>query len=304
MIVRRFTLLGVTIAALLAPLARGEMMHPDARMLASSRPVTLVPGLGLVARAVEGAESSYGTDRRMWQRDLHGPQGPMQVSEAAAFDVGGGDRFDPIENRELGRAYLAHMFRRYNNWEDAVIAYNWGPRNLDNWIGAGRPPEGFSALIRTYLGRVMHEAETLAEGRVLAAAAPRSPTTITGAALTPPLPEPKNLALRRAFDLNQADIKGLREFLNATNTAAGGVRPNIQTVSTAPERDPRGAVLAVIRRVAVRPGYEEFRTFPGARTVALAPVSAYRDIALVLIGKLQSECAAIILVDQRRAENR
>ena len=38
----------------------------------------------------------------------------------------------------LGRAYLARMYRRYGNWQDAIAAYNWGPGNLDTWIGGGR----------------------------------------------------------------------------------------------------------------------------------------------------------------------
>jgi hypothetical protein len=29
----------------------------------------------------------------------------------SAADVGGGDRFDETENRELGRSYLAHIMR-------------------------------------------------------------------------------------------------------------------------------------------------------------------------------------------------
>ena len=50
--------------------------------------------LDRVALAVDGAESSHGADLRMWRPEPGGPQGPMQVSAAAAFDVGGGDRFD------------------------------------------------------------------------------------------------------------------------------------------------------------------------------------------------------------------
>ena len=46
--------------------------------------------LDRVAIAVDGAESSHGEDRGMWRPDPSGPQGPMQVSEAAATDVGGG----------------------------------------------------------------------------------------------------------------------------------------------------------------------------------------------------------------------
>src|SRR6266849_67577 len=58
--------------------------------------------LDRVAIAVDGAESSHGEDRGMWRPDPSGPQGPMQVSEAAATDVGGsGDRFDLTQNRAI-----------------------------------------------------------------------------------------------------------------------------------------------------------------------------------------------------------
>src|SRR5204862_7856284 len=38
--------------------------------------------------AVAGAESSYGRNPAMWRPNLAGPQGPMQVSEKAARDLG------------------------------------------------------------------------------------------------------------------------------------------------------------------------------------------------------------------------
>src|SRR5690242_9448652 len=44
--------------------------------------------LDRVATAVDGAESSHGKDIGTWRPDPLGPQGPMQVSEAAAIDVG------------------------------------------------------------------------------------------------------------------------------------------------------------------------------------------------------------------------
>jgi soluble lytic murein transglycosylase-like protein len=43
----------------------------------------------------------------------------------------------------LGRAYLAHLYRRYGNWPDAIAAYNWGPGNMDSWITSGRPISSF-----------------------------------------------------------------------------------------------------------------------------------------------------------------
>jgi Transglycosylase SLT domain len=111
--------------------------------------------LDRIAYGVDGAESSHGSDPRMWRSEPNGPQGPMQVSAAAATDVGGGDRFDATENRELGRAYLAHMFRRYGSWPDAVAAYNWGPGHLDQWIGGGRLADKFPAAVDRYRARVL-----------------------------------------------------------------------------------------------------------------------------------------------------
>jgi Transglycosylase SLT domain len=114
--------------------------------------------LDRVAFAIDGAESSHGLDVRMWRQEPSGPQGPMQITEAAATDVGGGDRFDLVANRALGRAYLGRMFRRYGNWPDAITAYNWGPGNVDSWIGAGRLPDKFPLEVERYRDRVLRDA--------------------------------------------------------------------------------------------------------------------------------------------------
>ena len=119
----------------------------------------LVPGGGAVldrvAFAVDGAESSHGADPGMWRSEPDGPQGPMQVSAAAATDAGGGDRFDDKENRTLGRAYLARMYRRYGSWSDAVAAYNWGPGRMDIWISGGRPVDQLPPAVARYRTRVL-----------------------------------------------------------------------------------------------------------------------------------------------------
>ena len=113
--------------------------------------------LDRVAYAVDGAESSHGEDLTMWSPDPDAPQGPMQVSGPAAADVGGGNRFDLMENRAIGRAYLAQLYIRYKNWPDAIAAYNWGMGNLDNWIKAGRPADKFVIGVAAYLRRVLHD---------------------------------------------------------------------------------------------------------------------------------------------------
>ena len=116
-----------------------------------------VSALDRVTYAVDGAESSHGKDRAMWRTETAGPQGPMQVSEKAAIDVGGGDRFDLTQNRTIGRAYLALLHRRYGNWPDAISAYNWGLGRLDLWIRAGRPTEKLVPGVSKYVHRVMHD---------------------------------------------------------------------------------------------------------------------------------------------------
>jgi hypothetical protein len=113
--------------------------------------------LDRVAFAVDGAESSHGLDPGMWRPDFTAPQGPMQVSAAAASDVGGGDRFDLTQNRLLGRGYLALLFRRYGNWPDTIAAYNWGPGNMDGWIAAGQPAIGFPVEVERYRDRVLRD---------------------------------------------------------------------------------------------------------------------------------------------------
>ena len=122
----------------------------DARMAAAAP-------LDRVAIAVDAAESRHGQDGAMWRTDPSGPQGPMQVSEAAATDAGGGDRFDLAQNRAIGRAYLAQLFSRYRNWPDAIAAYNWGIGKMDAWVKAGRPPDQFLVGVAVYLRRVLHE---------------------------------------------------------------------------------------------------------------------------------------------------
>jgi hypothetical protein len=113
--------------------------------------------LDRVAYAIDGAESSHGKNLAMWRPDPAGPQGPMQVGEKAAIDVGGGNRFDIAQNRAIGRAYLAQLFRRYGNWADAIAAYNWGIGNLDNWIRTGRTDQRLLTGVVAYLHRVLRD---------------------------------------------------------------------------------------------------------------------------------------------------
>jgi hypothetical protein len=137
-----------------APAVPGKLAHSGRPAAKNGDPAA---PLDRVVSAVDGAESSHGSDMAMWRPDPSGPQGPMQVSEAAATDVGGGDRFDSSQNRAIGRAYLLQLYGRYGNWPDAIAAYNWGVGKMDAWVKAGRPPDQFLVGVAVYLRRVLHE---------------------------------------------------------------------------------------------------------------------------------------------------
>jgi hypothetical protein len=150
---------GIAAAALAGEQANG---HADRVVSGKLRPAPKGASLAAapidrVVTAVDAAESSHGRDMAMWRPDPTGPQGPMQVTEAAATDVGGGDRFDITQNRAIGRAYLTQLFGRYGNWPDAIAAYTWGIGKMDAWVKAGRPPDKLLVGVEVYLRRVLHE---------------------------------------------------------------------------------------------------------------------------------------------------
>ena len=205
------------------------------------RPVNILRGAGLpgttetelfgpapaadldrVAFAVDGAESSHGADLRMWRPEPGGPQGPMQVSAAAAFDAGGGDRFDLAQNRALGRAYLARMYRRYGNWQDAIAAYNWGPGNLDAWIGGGRAADKLPLAVERYRNRALREAVLAETGITTASRWALGATSAPGPADRPPVPA--SVAVAFVVDALQrgaaAGDAALREFAAALHGRA------------------------------------------------------------------------------------
>ncbi len=176
--------------------------------------------LDRIAFAVDGAESSHGADLRMWRPEPGGPQGPMQVTAAAAFDVGGGDRFDLAENRALGRAYLARMYRRYGNWPDAIAAYNWGPGNLDAWIGGGRAVDKFPLEVERYRNRVLREAALAEPGLTKASGWP------LGAA---PPPAPANPAPAEALTAAAFAIDALQRGAAAGDAAIGELAARLRS---------------------------------------------------------------------------
>ncbi len=62
---------------------------------------------------------------------------------------------DAEYNAALGNAYLGHMQKKYNNDLFALMAYNWGPGNVDRWIKGGMKPEGVPLETKNYIKKIL-----------------------------------------------------------------------------------------------------------------------------------------------------
>lgn len=71
--------------------------------------------------------------------------GLAQVLPSTAADMGvTGDLCDPANSLRAGARYLKRMFSKYNDWQTALTAYNWGPGHMDRALAAGVAPKSDS----------------------------------------------------------------------------------------------------------------------------------------------------------------
>ena len=96
---------------------------------------------------LEGPQTKYGTAK-----------GEMQVLDMTNRDPGFGVRpakdDSPDERARVGEDYLAAMVKRYGNRETALVAYNWGPGNTDNWLKKGGDFAKLPAETQNYVAKI------------------------------------------------------------------------------------------------------------------------------------------------------
>ena len=124
-------------------------------------------GGGLVAFATGGSGMADLYDDVEWQESRgrqgavspKGARGVMQLMPGTARDPGYGITpaadDSEAENRRVGQQYLDAMFRKYGDKKTALMAYNWGPGNVDKWIKAGKPADRVPAETRNYVAKVL-----------------------------------------------------------------------------------------------------------------------------------------------------
>jgi Transglycosylase SLT domain len=81
-----------------------------------------------------------------------GAVGLMQLMPETAKSLGVTNRFDPEQNKQAGRKYLSQLVNKYNDIEKALIAYNWGPGNVDKH-GIEHAPEESKKYARSIISR-------------------------------------------------------------------------------------------------------------------------------------------------------
>jgi hypothetical protein len=90
-----------------------------------------------------------------------GAKGLMQLMDGTARDLGVTDSFDPAQNLDAGCRFMRHLLDRFGDYEKALVAYNWGPGNLqkaiaqhgDNWRAY------ISDQARLYLKKILGESK-------------------------------------------------------------------------------------------------------------------------------------------------
>ncbi|UAN30787.1 transglycosylase SLT domain-containing protein [Enterobacter sp. JBIWA005] len=69
---------------------------------------------------------------------------PTAIEMGLRVDSDIDERLDPEKSRAAAQIYLNRMLKKYSgNLDDALMAYNWGQGNVDQWIEQGRG-EGFT----------------------------------------------------------------------------------------------------------------------------------------------------------------
>ena len=101
-------------------------------------------------KAVAGTESEFNPNAV----SPAGAGGVMQITPGTAGDLGVTNRFDPAQSITKGSVYLKQQMDKYGSLPTALIAYNWGPGNTDNWLKQGGDPSKLPAETRSYVQKV------------------------------------------------------------------------------------------------------------------------------------------------------
>lgn len=128
-----------------APDAVGQYapLIQQAAATAGVKPALVAGVMSTESQGVNGRTSSAGA------------QGLMQLMPGTARDLGVTNVLDETQNVNGGAQYLKQMLDKFGGNERlALMAYNWGPGNVENWIKTGSDPEKVPFETREYVQKV------------------------------------------------------------------------------------------------------------------------------------------------------
>jgi len=201
---------------------------------------------------IKGASAKYGVPAdiltRMVQAESAGnpravspksAQGLMQLMPGTAKELGVTDPFDPEQSIYGGAAYLAQQYKRFGDWQKALVAYNAGPGNVgkaDTWPG-----------VQDYISKVMGmpDLKTFAQGMINDPQRKQllSQAIESGRAATASREEAK-AAIAKGSERSQAILK---EMADERATAPTG--PALREIPTRPKAKPPSDPLKVFGEV-------------------------------------------------------
>lgn len=128
-----------------APIADAKTYAPIVKKYAQESGVS--PSL---INAMIHTESTFNPNAR----SAVGAQGLMQLMPGTAKDLKVSNPFNPEDNIRGGTKYIAQQLKTFGDVDTALMAYNWGPGNTQNWIDAGRDPNKIPKETREYINKV------------------------------------------------------------------------------------------------------------------------------------------------------
>ena len=95
-----------------------------------------------------------------------GARGLMQIMKNTAeldtgfsvnYNLNYDELFDPEKNVKFGSDYYLGLKKYYGNDRDALIAYNYGPGNTNDWLEQGADLNSLPKETQNYLKKILGE---------------------------------------------------------------------------------------------------------------------------------------------------
>lgn len=83
-----------------------------------------------------------------------GEIGVFQLMPSTATQLGV-DPADPLANIDGGIRYLASLYSQFGQWPLALVAYNWGPGNLQKYLSSGQGAATFNRVAQNYAAPIL-----------------------------------------------------------------------------------------------------------------------------------------------------